>query len=289
MPRVSRKNLKTLTSTYHIIIRGNNKQKIFLCDNDREKLINLIKNTKEEYKYKLYLFVLMSNHVHIVIYDQNDNISKIMHKLCSSYAKYFNNKYDRVGHLFQDRYKSISVNDEKYLFNLISYIHNNPCKAQVSSLENYKWSSYKDYIGNGEINITDTEFILSLFDEDKEKALNQFIIYNKKVNNREYLKIELEVKDKLTDKEAITYIKEFIHVENLSEILSFNTVIRNKYIYKISQIEGIEIGQIARIFGISKRTVMRIVEKKKKNIEPVPKGDTNVTLVTGTKVTRRSM
>ncbi len=286
MPRVSRKNLKTLTKTYHIIIRGNNKQDIFLCENDREKLINLIKNTKEEYKYKLYLFVLMSNHVHIVIYDQNDNISKIMHKLCSSYAKYFNNKYDRVGHLFQDRYKSISVNDEKYLFNLISYIHNNPCKAQISNLENYKWSSYKDYIEAGNINITDTEFILSLFDEHKEKALNQFITYNKKVDNREYFKIELEVKGELTDEEAITYIKEFIHVENLLEILSFNTAIRNKYIYKISQIEGIEIAQIARILGISKRTVMRIVEK---NIEPVPKGDKNGSSVTGTKVTRRSM
>lgn len=261
MPRISRENLKTLTKTYHIIIRGNNKQDIFLCDNDREKFLKLIKITKEKYKYKLYLFVLMANHVHMVVYDENNDISKIMHKLCSSYAKYFNYRYERVGHLFQDRYRSISINDEAYLFNLISYVHNNPCKAHIGNLETYKWSSYKDYTNTGAIKITDTEFILKLFGEDKKKALNQFVLYNKKIDDKEYLKLELETEGILTDEDAIQYIKSVTKIDNLMKILTFNTAIRNRYIYEISKIEGIQTGQISRIFGISKRTIMRIIKQ----------------------------
>lgn len=265
MPRVSRCNLKTLTKTYHIMIRGNNKQDIFLYEKDRQKLINLLKNTKEEYKYKLYLFVLMANHVHMVIYDENDNLSKIMHKICSSYAKYFNNKYDRVGHLFQDRYKSISINDEKYLINLVSYIHNNPYKAKIGNLDDYKWSSYKDYVGNEGTNITDTDFILSLFGENKAKALKQFVSYNKKIDKKEYLKIELESAGSLNDEDAIQYIEEHMKLENFLEILMFNSEIRDKYIYEIYKIEGIRVEQISRILGINKRKIERIIEKIKNN------------------------
>lgn len=264
MPRISRNNLKTITKTYHIIIRGNNKQDIFTCENDRKKFINLLKETKEEYSFRVYLFVLMTNHVHFVIYDENNRMSKIMHKLCSSYAKYFNKEYNRVGHLFQDRYRSISVNDDKYLFNLIRYIHNNPCKAKMSRIDVYEWSSYQEYIGQKDFGITDTDFILSLFGEVKEEALKQFIKYNAQIDNKEYLKIELETEGELSDEDAIQYIKMVIGVENLLEILLYSKETRNKYIYKITQIEGIQIEQIVRLLGISKRTIMRIIENNKK-------------------------
>ena len=263
MPRIARENLKTITKTYHIIIRGNNKQDIFTCENDRKKFINLLKKTKEEYSFRVYLFVLMTNHVHFVIYDENDRMSKIMHKLCSSYAKYFNKEYNRVGHLFQDRYRSISVNDDKYLFNLIRYIHSNPEKEGIGSITEYKWSSYGDYINRNKNKITDTEFILGLFESKQEDALSSFIKFNAKEDKRGYLETKLICENKLSDDEAIIYIKEILGIDNILLITNYNKEIRDSYIYKISKIRGIYKNQIARILGISERSVERIIEKNK--------------------------
>ena len=123
MPRLARNDNKTITNTYHIIARGINKQDIFLDENDKQKFYSIIKNAKEKYQFDLYSFVLMNNHVHLTIYDKNDEMSKMMHRICTAYAMYFNKKYERVGHVFQNRFKNICVDTEIYLLNLIRYIH----------------------------------------------------------------------------------------------------------------------------------------------------------------------
>ena len=146
MPRISRNDNKTITNTYHIIARGINKQDIFLDNDDKDNFYKMIKITKEKYNFELYAFALMNNHIHFTIFDKHDEMSKIMHRICTIYAMYFNKKYERVGHVFQNRFKNICIDTENYLLNLIRYIHKNPEKDGICDMNTYKWSSYRDYI-----------------------------------------------------------------------------------------------------------------------------------------------
>ena len=107
MPRMPRK--VSCTKVYHVILRGNDKQDIFLDEQDYKKFIKEILNTKEKYEYELYAYCLMTNHVHLIIYDKNDKLSKIIQSLAITYSPYFSKKYEKTGHLFQNRFLSKEV------------------------------------------------------------------------------------------------------------------------------------------------------------------------------------
>ena len=130
MPRSPR--IKAFSKVYHVILRGNSKQDIFLDEQDYKKFKKEIYNTKEKYQYELYSYCLMTNHIHLIIYDKNEKLSKLMQSLAVSYSSYWNKKYERVGHLFQNRFISKEVESAEYLKNLCRYIHQNPYKAGIS-------------------------------------------------------------------------------------------------------------------------------------------------------------
>ena len=104
MPRVSRKLSRS--KVYHVMVRGNERKKIFIDDEDRERFISTIREKNKERKFLVYAFCLMDNHIHLLINEGQDQITKIMQRIGVSYAYYFNKKYKRTGHLFQDRFKS---------------------------------------------------------------------------------------------------------------------------------------------------------------------------------------
>lgn len=143
MPRISRQ--KSTTKVYHVILRGNAKQDIFLDKQDFGKFLKEICNTKEKYQYELYAYCLMTNHVHLILHDKNDNLSKVLQSLTISYSSYWNKKYERVGHLFQNRFLSKNVETAEYLKNLCRYIHQNPVRAGIADIDKYPWSSYQEY------------------------------------------------------------------------------------------------------------------------------------------------
>lgn len=159
MSRIPRRHLKSITKTYHILLRGINKQDIFLDNVDKSKFFRELKRAKEEFGFKIDAYVIMNNHVHLVIYDENDNLSKIIHKIATKYGLYFNKKYDRVGHVFQNRYKSICVETEAYLKNLVRYVLRNPQKDRdkyIYEISNIKGISVKQMsrlLGIGSPNI----------------------------------------------------------------------------------------------------------------------------------------
>lgn len=133
---------------YHITTRGNERKDIFRNDKDRKHYLKTLIRYKEELKFYLYCYMLMPNHTHLLIETPLGNIAKIMLCVNTNYTTYFNKKYNRVGHLFQGRYKSIIVDKENYLLELIRYIHLNPVRAGiVERPEDYKWSSHKKYLG----------------------------------------------------------------------------------------------------------------------------------------------
>jgi REP element-mobilizing transposase RayT len=142
MPRTARLTFKN--SFYHIITRGNQKQLIFLNDPDRARYLRILQIYKNKYRFKLYCFCLMPNHVHLLIEVAEPLIlNKIMRGINLSYALYFNNKYSKVGHLWQDRFKSKVIAEGNYLIECINYIENNPLRASiVDDLNRYPWTSF---------------------------------------------------------------------------------------------------------------------------------------------------
>ena len=171
---------------YHIYNRGNLKDSIFLDDDDYQFfLLRLHQNlfpekwSKNRYNriqplppnsFSILSYCLMPNHFHILI-RQNRELSpgKLILKLCTSYSKYFNKKYDRVGHLFQDRFRQILVDDDEYLKWLGAYIHLNPKTASlVKKTSDYRWSSYPEYLNGNE------GFCSKLFLTEQFKNKNDF-------------------------------------------------------------------------------------------------------------------
>ena len=183
-----------LGNVLHIYNRGNNKEKIFFDDQDykaflfrlglclgfteeelnKEKLIAMpysrIRITKiNKNNFKLYAFCLMPNHFHLLI-EQIDNISisKLISKLCTSYAKYINKKHKRVGHIFQDQFKSVLIENNPQLMWTLTYIHMNPVKDYlVKHPEEYKWSSYNDFAFNRNLVIVNKELLTKTFGDQK--------------------------------------------------------------------------------------------------------------------------
>ena len=129
MPRGAR--LKSSLGIYHIMIRGINKNNIFFDDMDRKTFMKYLLEFKKKYDIRILAYCLMSNHVHILVKDEHDNVSKAMQSISIKYSQYFNEKYERCGHLFQNRFKSEIVESLDYLVNVIDYIHCNPKKAGI--------------------------------------------------------------------------------------------------------------------------------------------------------------
>ena len=261
MPRVSRENSKAITKTYHILLRGINKQDIFLDNQDKSKFLKELKETKQEFGCAVYAYVIMNNHIHIVLFDQNDNISNIVHKWCTKYGLYFNKKYNRVGHVFQNRFKSICVDTEEYLKKLVRYIHRNPEKDGICKMEKYPWSSYREYIYKE--NLVDTNLVLKLFDEDKERAKNLYIEFCEGAEDK-YSDAEFELENNLNDEEALDCIKRILKVE-INTILNCNLKKRDEYIYAMTKIKGIRVKQISRLLGIGESAIYKVINKERKD------------------------
>jgi putative transposase len=143
MPRTARIAPKELI--YHVLTRGNNRQDIFLDDHDFQKYLDIILKYKEKYIFKLYHYVLMTNHVHLVIEptEKGGELSQIMKGINLSYAQHYKVKYKHIGHFWQDRYKSIIISKDRYLLSCGSYVELNPVRAGlVKDPKAYPWSSY---------------------------------------------------------------------------------------------------------------------------------------------------
>lgn len=142
MPRGPRITIRN--SCYHIITRGNQKQPVFLEEADYKRYLSFLARYKRKFEAKVYAFCLMPNHIHLILNIENpENVSKIMKCLNLSYALFFNSKYDKVGHLWQDRFKSKIIENSSYLLECINYVEMNPVRSNlISNITKYPWTSY---------------------------------------------------------------------------------------------------------------------------------------------------
>lgn len=134
-------------SIHHIMIRGNNRQQIFFSRDYFDHFLEILTAAIGKYKYKVVVYCLMTNHVHLVLHGLESLLPDVMQNICYRYARWVNTQLGRVGHLFQGRYRSILVQDDSYLLNLCRYVHLNPVVAKmVDSPESYYWSSHHNYL-----------------------------------------------------------------------------------------------------------------------------------------------
>ena len=164
-------------ATYHVIARGNNKECIFEEQKDKEYLLKLFKDIKQGMGFKVYAYVIMNNHYHFVIQIMDQPLYKIMHHIHNKYSKYYNNQYERVGHVFQGRYKALLIQDERYLLSVVRYVHHNPIKANIcNKTDEYRWSSDIFYRKNLN-DFADIDVVLNLLSTDRRQALGQYREY----------------------------------------------------------------------------------------------------------------
>lgn len=253
MPRKAR--VRSKTGIYHIMIRGINRQTIFEDDEDYVYFSNVMKHAKIKGEFKLFGYCLMGNHVHILMQEKEESVSLSMQRICSSFVYWYNWKYDRCGHLFQERYKSEIVENEAYLLAALRYIHQNPVKAGIAdSLDRYNWSSYHDY--TYEKSDLDTEFILGMFSKNRQLAIKRFKSFMEEESDEGFIEYKDNHKHKVLDQEIISIVKSTYGVESTSlHLLEKDQV--NVILRHLKSIDGVSIRQIARVTGMKKNIVER--------------------------------
>lgn len=245
MPRRARN--KSSTGIYHIILRGINKQRIFEDNEDNRRFLETIKTYQETSEYQVYAYCLMSNHVHLLMKEGNENLGIVFRRIGASYVYWYNWKYNRRGHLFQDRYKSEAVETDKYFLTVLRYIHQNPIKAGITKeIQAYPWSSYREYTEKPAI--CATRFAIGLFSEDPIEAVHLLEIFHQEINKDQCL--EYDYGTRLNDVEAVELIQNIIGVKSPKEIKAFEKQKRNAAIRELKN-RKLSIRQIERLTGVS--------------------------------------
>ena len=159
-------------AVYHVAARGNDKQTIFTDEKDYRKFLAVLEKKIERYGVVLYAYVLMGNHYHLLFETPAANITAFMHDLQSHYTGYYNRRHEKVGHLFQGRYKGLVVESDAYLLKLSRYIHLNPVRAGFARKpEDWLWSSYREYAGlRKKIGLVESEKVLSHYGQNMSRA-----------------------------------------------------------------------------------------------------------------------
>lgn len=165
---------------YHLVVRGNNRQPIFLSRDDREHFEELLLKGVERFGHLYHAFCMMTNHVHLAAEVSQVPLSHIAHNFLFRYARWFHRKYGRSGHLFERRFGAYRVESDKSLLSLVRYIHLNPVRAGLSDkAASYGWSSHLDYLGEADRGWLTTDFVLSLFSSSPSaarKAYRSFMV-----------------------------------------------------------------------------------------------------------------
>ncbi|MBQ6455311.1 MAG: transposase, partial [Eggerthellaceae bacterium] len=136
---------------YHVVSRGAGHCIIFEDNVDRTRFLEELVTRFEPIGALIHAWCLMSNHYHLLVQVELDCLASAMKALNSSYAQYFNKRHGRIGYLFQGRFKSEPINDDAYFLTALRYIHKNPQKAGICRADEYRWSSYQEYIGRNAV------------------------------------------------------------------------------------------------------------------------------------------
>ena len=176
---------------YHVLSRGNERKEIFRDEKDHLRFLDTLGKMVERFKLEVHAYVLMKNHFHLLVHTKEANLSRAIQWLGVSYSVWFNRRHQRSGHLFQGRFKSFLIENDRYFTAMCLYIHGNPLRAGVvKRLLDYWWSSYQTYAGKKpEVSWLTTELILGTYGGSRKRFLRaQQVFYEERPNLLEDLK-----------------------------------------------------------------------------------------------------
>jgi len=251
MPRVARK--KSVSNIYHVMLRGINRQNIFEDDDDRICFMKILDFCKKISGFRLHAFVLMSNHIHLLIEPAGEPLSTVFSRIETRYAMWYNRKYERTGYLFQNRFRSEAVETEQYFVTVLRYIIQNPMKAGMENRPgSYRWSSYLAY-EKGKGAVTDTQYALDLFGsrEDLIEYLGQ--------GNDDTVPDEGDFDRRIQEERARETMRRITQCTSVSEFQQLDQHLRKEYVARM-YLSGLSLGQIARFTGVVKSTVYKAVK-----------------------------
>jgi putative transposase len=240
--------------------RGRNKAKIFDSPEDYSAFVELLKESSSMWKVRIASYCLMSNHYHLLLQTPEANLSRCMRHINGIYTQYFNISYGSDGPLFRGRYKSILIDQDSYLLELVRYIHRNPLSAGlVKRLEDYPWSSHKAYISKGnESNWLYKDFVLSMLEENKSKRRRAYIAFMRQEESQ-ILKALFE-KSKLP---LLLGAKDFIES------------IRQKHCDKVIKQEMPQAGELVQDKSVVEDAVRRVYKLKVDDLLQTKRGSYN--------------
>ena len=250
MPRQARKQAES--GIYHVMLRGIDRQQIFEDSEDCFRFLDIVEECRELCGFKLYAYCLMGNHVHLLLRIQGESLETIFKRIGGRYVYYYNVKYQRVGHLFQDRFKSEPVDDDVYFLTVLRYIHQNPVKARLcSKVEDYPYSSMSEYLCDS--NTVDTEFALKMIDR------KEFLEYNNTPNSDTCLEIITSSRHAVTDVQARSIIEKVSHCKYVTEFQALEENKKERFIKKIYE-KGVSVRQLSRLTGTTKGMVEKYLK-----------------------------
>ena len=255
MPRQARR--KCESGVYHVMMRGINRQDIFEDEEDTQKFLDLLLSYKQICGYEIYAYCLMGNHLHIVLREGEEELGTIFKRIGAAYVYYYNIKYRRKGHLFQDRFKSEPIYDDAHLAAVIRYVHMNPVKAEiVNAPEEYQLSSYRAYLqwdeqfDRGGAAFVDCGYILGIYGK---KEFQRFTL---ETNGDIFQDDDEPVRKGMTDTEARKVMLQMTQCENPAQFQVLERTVRNAYLAALKE-EGVSIHQLCRLTGLSYGTVQK--------------------------------
>lgn len=232
------------------MLRGINQQQIFEDWEDYEKFLEILKDCKVICEFKLFAYCLMGNHIHLLIQEGTESLEQVFKRLCGRFVYWYNVKYRRAGHLFQDRFKSEPVDSDDYFFTVLRYIHQNPTKAGLCKrVEDYAYSSYMEYFN--ESSRVDRDDVLNLM------TIDEFVGLNQQSTDTVCMDIADKPLVRVTDEQAKLLIQKISKCENASEFQDLDLDQRNKYLKKLRE-KGLSIRQLSRLTGVSFSVIRNI-------------------------------
>lgn len=234
------------TGYYHVVNRGVNKQAIYLDEQDYKEFLNRIAARLKN--VTIPAWCLMNNHFHLLVHGELDEMCNLIGSVCISYVKYFNSKYSRTGHLFEERFWSEPINDESYALCCMRYIHKNPEKAGVASAADYRWSSYHSFL----VPSPTEERVLFL---EMIGGIDTFAKFHAEQVEESFIDID-DFPSQIKDYEAVKILKDKYKMSP-SEIGKLTDMKRRKELLAVMKNLGCKSAQIQRLTGLSRSAIWR--------------------------------
>lgn len=251
MARTARATAKS--GTYHIVLRGFNRQKIFFDNSDRKAFLEKIKHYKDLDGHKIFAYTLMDSSAHLVLKEGNISVSRFMQKLQTSFVYYYNKKYRRAGGVFQDRFSSEPLESELSVLSVIRYIYQKACEHE-NHMDSPLWTSYSAFL-NDDPYLIDIDLLAKAY-----KSKDQYFKYMNMKESHKFLEPSLP---NISDGRVYLEISQRLKPYEASSLKELSKKNQKAVLSNVLKIDGIGLRQLSRVADVG----LTVVRGVKSNLE----------------------